>query len=184
MRGPADIARAAVTIGHTAWARWPRPGVFSRIPRGPRADAPRPRARAPRHRWVRVSGLPVTGTYQCTLCQRKARSLSIKTLMAVCKGASGREGYRRIMVTPQGHRLVAVYPGAGDAAPFLACVRCGAWSTGRPVKLAQPCCGPTTSGRAGIRRMARGMHPGNRSAVLSILWIRDGAVTDDAVQFS
>ena len=89
MRELADIARAAVVIGHAAWHRWPRPGVFSRIPRGPKADAPTPRAPAPRHRWVRVRGPPIIGTCQCSLCQRKARSLSIKVLTAVCKGATG-----------------------------------------------------------------------------------------------
>ena len=127
---------------------------------------------------------PVIGTCQCSMCQRCAQSLSIRVLTAACKGARGREGYRRIVLAPQGHRLIAVYPGTGAAAPFLTCARRGAWSIGRPVKLYRPCCGPATGGRAVLRLLARGMHLGDRSADRSLLWVRDGEVTYDSVQLT
>ena len=79
------------------------------------------------------------------------------------------------MVMPEGHRLVAVYPGASDAAPFLP-----AYVAGR--------------GRRGARSSWRGRDAGLLQVgapqydvwleACSILWVRDGAVTDDAVQFS
>ena len=180
----AAIAAAAVRIGAAVWSVWPKSSAFSQIPRGP---APDPVPKAPcraRHIWLRVRGGPAFGTYQCGGCQRTTRSLSYHVLMSRCKGPAGLVGFRKIMLNPQGHQLMAVYPEQDLNPPFIACARCGSWTTGRPVKLARPCVGRTAAGAAAIRRLARGRHPDGRSTTWGAVWIRHGAVSDDAVQFT
>ena len=180
----AVIAAAAVRIGAAAWPLWPKPGAFSQIPRGPAAD-PAPAARLrPKHVWRRIRGGPASGTYQFGACKRTTRSLSYHVLMSRCKGSTGLVGFRRVMLNPQGHQLMVVYPEQEMQAPFLACDACGAWTTGRPKKLARPCAGRSLAGGAAIRRLARGRHPDGRSSIWGALWVRAGIVSDDAVQFT
>ena len=58
-------------------------------------------------------------------------------LATPCRGAQGKEGYSRIMVAPQGHRLMAVYHAQGTAVR-VSVREVRAWSTGRPVNLDKP----------------------------------------------
>ena len=88
------------------------------------------------------------------------------------------------MLNPQVHQLMAVFPEQEMQPPFLACAACGAWTTGRPVKLARPCAGRSQAGVAAIRRLARGRHPDGISSIWGAMWVRAGVVSDDAVQFT
>ena len=84
----AGLAAAAGRIGYEVWDRWPRPGVFSGVPRAP--PPPRPvRPRAPRHQWQHISGPLGTGCYQCVVCQRRTNSLAPYVLGAACRGPEG-----------------------------------------------------------------------------------------------
>ena len=85
--------------------------------------------------------------------------MSLRTITGTCKGKQEPKGLTAIMRQVNGHRLVAIFHGA--PLPFLACATCGSWAAGRPIKLSTQCTGSaTTAGRAAVRRMARGLHPG------------------------
>ena len=59
--------------------------------------------------------------------------------------------------------------------PFLACTTCGSWAAGRPIKLNTQCAGSATqAGKAAVRRIARGLHPGTAAPNEGAYYIREG----------
>ena len=110
--------------------------------------------------------------------------MSLSVITAACKGKQEAKGLSAIERQVRGHRLVAIFHGA--PLPFLACTTCGSWAVRRPIKLSTQCAGSATqAGKAAVRRMARGLHPGTAAPYEGAYCIRDGEVDfTAAVQFT
>ena len=174
----AEIADAAVHIGHKEWNEWPSPGSFSKYLRAPAADS-EPAVPRPRHRWVREQGQ----RYRCQGCGKVTAGLGHQSIGVACRGRLATSGIAVVLRRPKGHRLVAVY--CGDAAPRIACLRCGAWASGRPVNLLRECTGaPTAAGRMALRRLAQGRLPIGPGHIEGAYHFVGGEVAfDEAVQY-
>ena len=178
MQKLADIADAAVRIGDQEWDKWPVLGSFAQYQHAPAADvAPAPPR--PRHRWAREQGT----RYRCQGCGKVTSSLSHQAIGGLCKGRQAVTGIALVLLHPKEHCPVAVY--CGDAAPRIACLRCGAWPSGRPVNLLRRCTGaPTLAGRAALHRLAQGRNPVGSARIEGAYHVIGGEVAfDAAVQF-
>ena len=91
--------------------------------------------------------------------------------MTGCRGPP--PALRKLLREPMGHLLVAVSGSALDSPRFgaggdpcreqqILCLKCGGWSQGRTVKLAEACEKPTRKGLDVLNRFRRGLGPNMR----------------------
>ena len=132
--------------------RWKRAPFFS---------AGRSRQEKTWHLWRRTE-LGMQCRYCWMVCDRPERP------MFGCRGPP--PALQKLLRDPLGHQLVAVSGSALDAPRSglvlgpcreqqILCIKCGGWSQGRAVKLAEVCGKPTRKGLDVLSRFRRGLSP-------------------------
>ncbi len=122
----------------------------------PRKGRPAPKggggasARRQGHDWVHAEG-----RWRCTRCWTYVLGdeVPVGRRYQKCDGRRVTAAMRR--AESLGHHMLH----AEGALPIAYCSRCGGWSSRRAQLLARPCAPPTASGRAALRRIAKGQHP-------------------------
>ena len=78
--------------------------------------------------------------YRCIGCGKVTTGLSVRLITGRYMGLRSVVGLAAVLRAERGHRLCAIY--CGLAQPHVACLRCGAWARGQPVKFLKECTVP------------------------------------------